>query len=566
MARVSRKPGQTRDLGKPECERIWNAALYVRLSVEDNGKDADSVENQIQLLESYVRDKPDLNRTELFVDNGYTGTDFLRPEYARMIEKAKKGEVDCIVVKDLSRLGRNYIETSQFIERVCPFLGIRFIAVNDGYDTLTVTSEGRLSASLSNIINDYYAKDISRKVTTALHAKMERGDFVANYAPYGYQKDPENRNRLIVCEEAAKVVRQIFTWRAAGESYMGICKRLNAAGIPSPGEYRLAHGIPMQRGKKSGAILWNRHVLTLILENRVYLGELVQRKQGKCLYAGIPSHVTREDERYCTRDAHTPLIGEALFTRVQQINALSKQRTQACSGKYDHLPKARNIYGKKLVCACCGRVLKLHRSFSTNRDKAYFMFKCPTHAEHGAVGCKDVKMRKAELDAVVLESIKAQISVFAQQQKVLEDLLVRKREKTQKKGQRQTLEELKKKLQGRKALLSNLYVDLKEGVLSRADYEQHREVVMSDVQALEIQIAGLEQDPQEEEQLLTGETRWKTLMQRFSQAKELSADMVEAFIESMKLDENGALSIRFAYQDELVALRKAIQRIGKGVA
>ena len=135
------------------------------------------------------------------------------------------------------------------------------------------------------------------------------------------------------------------------------------------------------------------------------------------------------------------------------------------------------------------------------------MFKCPTHAEHGAVGCKDVKMRKAELDAAVLESIKAQISVFAQQQKVLEDLLVRKREKTQKKGQRQTLEELKKKLQGRKALLSNLYVDLKEGVLSRADYEQHREVVMSDVQALEIQIAGLEQDTQEEEQLLTGETR-----------------------------------------------------------
>ena len=184
MARVSRKKQNIPSTPVDTSVRIWKTALYVRLSVEDNGKESDSVENQTALLEEYVANHPHLKKTALFVDNGYTGTDFLRPEFTRMMEAVQDGLVDCVVVKDLSRLGRNYIETSQFIEKICPFYGLRFIAVNDSYDTATVTSEGQLSASLSNIVNDYYAKDISRKVTSALRAKMERGDYIGNYAPH----------------------------------------------------------------------------------------------------------------------------------------------------------------------------------------------------------------------------------------------------------------------------------------------------------------------------------------------------------------------------------------------
>lgn len=171
MARVSRKKQNTVQTQVDTSVRIWKTALYVRLSVEDNGKDSDSVENQTALLEEYVANHPGLNKVAIFIDNGYTGTDFLRPEFNRMMEAVQAELIDCIVVKDLSRLGRNYIETSQFIEKICPFYGLRFIAVNDSYDTATVTSEGQLSASLSNIVNDYYAKDISRKVTSALQAK-----------------------------------------------------------------------------------------------------------------------------------------------------------------------------------------------------------------------------------------------------------------------------------------------------------------------------------------------------------------------------------------------------------
>ena len=236
MARVSRK---RKNIPTNEtASHIWRTALYVRLSVEDNGKDADSIENQIAFLESYVSGCPDLSKVELFVDNGYTGTNFQRPEFNRMMETVQAGVIDCIVVKDLSRLGRNYIETSQFVEKICPFYGLRFIAVNDSFDTSAVTNAAQLSMALSNIVNDYYAKDISRKVTSALQTKMERGDYIGNYAPHGYCKDPENKNHLVIDPETAPVIRQIFQWRSEGVSYMGINRRLNEAGIPSPGQYR----------------------------------------------------------------------------------------------------------------------------------------------------------------------------------------------------------------------------------------------------------------------------------------------------------------------------------------
>lgn len=206
------------------------------------------------------------------------------------------GIVDCIVVKDLSRLGRNYIETSQFIEKVCPFFDLRFISVNDSFDTATVTSEGHLSASLSNIVNDFYAKDISRKVTTALQAKMERGDYIGNYAPYGYRKDPENKNHLLIDPETAPIVVQIFQWRAEGVSYMGINKKLNDAGILSPSQFKRERGVETNFNKKDRVILWNKHMITEILQNIVYIGHLAQKKGSQCLYGGIPYHITSEDE------------------------------------------------------------------------------------------------------------------------------------------------------------------------------------------------------------------------------------------------------------------------------
>ena len=208
MARVSRKHADVKYIPEIEPIQIWNTALYVRLSVEDNGKESDSIFNQISILEKYVSERPYLEKIDIYVDNGYTGTNFARPEYDRMMNDVKKGLINCVIVKDLSRLGRNYIETGDFIEKICPFFGLRFISVNDDYDTETSLSGSALSVSLKNIVNDYYAKDISRKVTSALRTKMTRGDYIGNYAPYGYLKDPKTRITLLLIMKSAISLRE----------------------------------------------------------------------------------------------------------------------------------------------------------------------------------------------------------------------------------------------------------------------------------------------------------------------------------------------------------------------
>lgn len=561
MARVSRKRK-----GLPQNEtasRTWRTALYARLSVEDNGKEADSIENQIALLESYISGCPDLSRVELFADNGYTGTNFHRPEFNRMMEAVQSGVIDCIVVKDLSRLGRNYIETSQFIEKICPFYGLRFIAVNDGFDTATVTDTAQMSMALSNIVNDYYAKDISRKVTSALQTKMERGDYIGNYAPHGYCKDPENKNHLVIDPETAPVIRQIFQWRAEGISYMGINRRLNEAGIPSPGQYRLEHGIETNNNRKGRSVLWNKHMVTEILKNIVYIGHLAQKKGSQCLYAGIPYHITGEDEWIVVEHTHEPIISKELFEAVQKINRESAERSRANSGKYAYLPREKNIFGKKLTCAECGAVMKLHRSFSTKRDKAYFTFKCPTYAEHGSKGCSDVKKRKADLDVTVFSFIKAQMAVFIDMEHTLQSLLAAKTGSVEQGRTRSKRRLLQQKLENKKSILSGLYVDYKEGLLSRQDYLFTRERIDSAIHEIETELAEQESVTSKTRGLLTGEMKWKHMVQKYQNAAELSQEMVEAFVETIKLHKDGSLEIKLNYMDEFAALIDACEQIQK---
>ena len=561
MARVSRKRKSFPEAAA--ASRIWRTALYVRLSVEDNGKDADSIENQIALLESYVSGCPDLSKAELFVDNGYTGTNFHRPQFNRMMEAVQAGVIDCVVVKDLSRLGRNYIETSQFIEKICPFYGLRFIAVNDGFDTATVTDTAQLSMALSNIVNDYYAKDISRKVTSALQTKMEQGDYIGNYAPHGYCKDPGNKNHLVIDPETAPVIRQIFQWRSEGISYMGINRRLNEAGIPSPGQYRLEHGIETNNNRKGRPVLWNKHMVTEILKNVVYMGHLAQKKGSQCLYAGIPYHITSEDEWIVVEHTHEPIVSAELFETVQKINRESAERSKANLGKYAYLPKEKNIFGKKLTCAECGAVIKLHRSFSTKRDKAYFTFKCPTYAEHGSKGCSDVKMRKPDLDIAVFSFIKAQMAVFVDMESTLKRLLAVKTGKVEQGRTTSKRRLLQQKLENKKSILSGLYVDYKEGLLSRQDYLFTRESVDADIRMIEAELAEQESASSQTRDLLTGEMKWQYMVRNYQNATELSPEMVEAFVEMIKLHQDGSLEIKLNYMDEFAALMDACEHIKK---
>lgn len=569
MARTSKRRQQAnvvQAVAEEQYSKIHKTAIYARLSREDNLNQSDSIENQLALLNQYVSDRPFLHLVGTFIDNGYTGTDFDRPEWQKLMEAVQAKEVDCIVVKDLSRLGRNYIETGEFLEKICPFFGIRFIAINDGLDTDTVEASGQLSVSLSNIINDYYAKDISRKVSSALRSKMENGEFIGAWEKYGYLKDPNNKNQLIINPETAPIVKQIFLWRSEGMSYMGINKKLNDNGILSPGQYKANRGIVTNNNQKGRVILWNKHMITEILKDITYLGHLAQRKAAQCLYAGISSHRTDEQEWIIVENTHEAIIEQELFDKVQAINNAAAEKSKANSGKYDHLPKAENIYGKKFTCADCGSVMKLVRSFSTKKDKVYFTFKCPTYAEHGTRACNAKKMRKADLDEAVLATIQAQLALFVDMQGSLHELLAMKKAKVKQSGQKDEIKSLKKKLDHKKGLFGGLYRDLREGLISDEDYTQTREVILEEIKRLEKQLSELEGTTSRFEEQLRGEKKWVELVQKYYNATEVTAEMVDAMIVSMKMNEDSSLSIEFNHMDEFKAIFDVTEILRKEVA
>lgn len=568
MARISRKHGAAVELQSPaESLQIYRTALYVRLSVEDNGKeDGDSLENQIELLEEYVAKRPYLTRTALFIDNGFTGTDFLRPEFSRMIQEAQAGNIDCVVVKDLSRLGRNYIETGNFIEKVFPFLKLRFIAVNDNYDTAHLDSGTELGASLKNIINDYYAKDISRKSGSALKAKRLRGDYIGNYAPHGYIKDPENKNRLLIDPESAPVIRYIFELRAGGKGFDTINRILNAEGYPSPGRLRFERGIITNNNKKGSELRWNRHVTKDILTNVVYIGHLAQGRSASCYHKGIPFHWTKPEDWDVVEHTHEPIISMELWEKVQAVNNGRADSYHKNHGKYDHLPKGNNPYGKKLVCADCGAVIKLVRSIARGGKKAYFNFKCPTQIAHGDVGCPKKNIRQLDLDEAVLQSIRTQMELFLDAKKVLRDLTALEREKVKRETDTSRIAGLQKEIKRKGSLSTNLYTDMKEGLLSEDEYRYAKEKYQAEILLLKQELKELQSASQKAMTVTFGERRWSHLIDVYYQAKELSAEMVDAFVDEIRLFSDNAIEIDFKYMNEFEELFKECERLKKEVA
>lgn len=283
----------------------------------------------------------DMEFVSLFCDNGRTGTDFDRPQFEKMMDEVRKGTINCIVVKDLSRFGRNYKETGNYLERIFPFLGVRFIAVNDSFDTLTAerTQEGYI-VPLKNLINEVYSKDISRKIDAALTMKQRRGEFIGAWAPHGYRKDPEDKHHLVINEETAPTVRQIFKWRSEGVSVVQIGRRLNDAGILSPSAYLYETG--EVRTEKYKGVLWHTQILKSILAHPVYIGHMVQGRKKQSFYEGKRQTYVDEANWIIVRHTHEPIIDEKTFEKVRQIANQRRTAYHDRLGKFAHLEQTEN--------------------------------------------------------------------------------------------------------------------------------------------------------------------------------------------------------------------------------
>lgn len=314
MARKSRKNTQLRNAATKNYPN-YKAAIYARISVEDKDLEGSSIENQILIAKNYIENQSDLILIDTYIDNGQTGTNFNRPAFFRLLQDLESERINCMIVKDLSRFGRNYLETGRYLENIFPCKGVRFISVNDHFDSNFTEDCDGFILSLKSILHDSYAKDISKKVTTAIDVKKKNGKFMNRIPPYGYVRSKSNPYKLEVSEAQAEIVRSIFRWRLEGLGPAVIARKLNEMEVPSWFRLRFLEGHP--DGRETA--LWHGSTVINILKNPCYLGCLVERKTQKALYKGGLTEVLPRENWNFIKNTHEPIIPPEIFYKVQEI-------------------------------------------------------------------------------------------------------------------------------------------------------------------------------------------------------------------------------------------------------
>ena len=378
-----------------KTQKIWSVGIYLRISREDGDPgESESITSQREMAKAYIARHADLRFAGEYVDDGYTGTNFERPGFRRMMEDIRAGKITCVVVKDLSRLGRNYIGTGTYLERYFPAMGLRFISINDHYDSKHQDEDtDNVLIPFKNLINDAYSRDISIKIRSQLEVKRRNGEFVGNFAAYGYQKEEGNKNHLVPDPYAAGIVRAIFDWKMEGMSCGAIAARLNENQVLSPSRYKRFCGLSYVCGfDRNEETLWNGSQVRHILKNPVYIGDLVQGKRKKLNYK-LRKIVTVCEKDWVRREGmHKAVVERELFFRVQELLLLDSRIAAS-----RQLP----VFSGLVRCGGCGQ--SMVRRTSHYKGHVYTYLHCSTCK--AGIGCSSHLIREDRLEAMVLQEI-----------------------------------------------------------------------------------------------------------------------------------------------------------------
>ena len=561
MARTKRKvnPLRPQPTTTPQAKEFQTAA-YIRLSIEDSGKPgSDTIEGQKDLLLAYIERQADLRLVEVYCDNGRTGTNFNRPDFERMMEDVRRGRINCIVVKDLSRFGRNYHETSNYLLRIFPFLGVRFVAVNDYFDTETaVETERGLVMPLKNIINDTYSRDISRKISSAIETKERRGEFIGVYAPYGYSKSDDDRHKLVPNPETAPIIREIFTLRLQGLGYSGIARLLTGRGVPSPGAYLYQCGISKQ--EKYRDAIWAAWNIKEILRDEVYLGHLIQGKRTNVAYKQARKERSApSDEWRVFRNSHEPLIDEDTFAAAQRITAENRRTYEESLGKADDL-KIPSLFRGRVFCGDCGKALVRRHVYNRRQDGRiyYYNYLCVTSVKK-AGACTPKNLKESKLLEVLESTIRCHLDAVAElEQKVLQ-VWDEKTAARRMSLERQMAEE-ERYLSRNMTLLEGLYAQLVEGVIEREEYLSMKEHYQAEYLKAKERYDALNGEARE--LLDCGPANPMFAACRpFYQSETLTEDLIQALITKITVYDGNRLDIQLVYQDEFLKVASFLEGV-----
>ena len=464
----------------------YNAAAYVRLSKEDlfsaSGArtESNSISNQKQLIMDFVKDKADITIVSIREDDGYTGTDYDRPDFQRMMDDIRAGVVNCVIVKDLSRFGREYINAGKYIDRLFPYYGVRLISINDGIDTITRSSSDDFNIMVKNLMNDNYCRDISIKIRSQLQVKRKNGEFIGAFAPYGYEKSEDNKNKLVIDIYAAEVVRDIFRWKLEGINQNVIARRLNENGILSPMEYKRSQGSTYKTSfKTKSKAQWTAIAVRRILTNPVYVGTLIQGITTRPNYKIKTKIVNEKDKWAIVENAHEAIIEPRNFLLVQRLLELD---TRTSPNEERVFPLAGLLYCND----CKGPMI---RKTQVDGGKKFYYYTCGNHKNTGM--CSSHRISVGQLEESVLKLLQEHIRLLMELDTFLKAIGSSPNKKLSIRKAEDRLIAVESEIDRYRRLKISAYEDMKDGILSKDDYldiKEQYESRIADAQLAEEQV------------------------------------------------------------------------------
>ncbi|MDD5919157.1 MAG: recombinase family protein [bacterium] len=550
MARKSRY--QETAAQKPDA-KVWSTALYVRLSREDGDKsESESIIAQRELLLNFIEKNSDLALYDIYIDDGYTGTNFERPSFRRMIADITDKAIDCVAVKDLSRFGRNYIETGKYIETFFPLMGVRFISVNDSVDSVkNPGSTNDIMIPFKNIINDEYCRDISKKVRSSLDIRRANGKFIGSFACYGYIKNPNDHNKLLVDPEAAETIRLIYRLFLSGKGMIAIAKTLNRMGIPNPSTYKRSKGLNYKHpAYRENDGLWCDATVRRILKNEMLTGVMVQGVNRTISYKVQVSKPVDRADWVKVPDTHEAIIDRATFDTVQ---GLLKRDTRTPPQK-----EKVGLFAGFLKCADCGKAMNKKLISQPNRDYHYFV--CSTFKKSDRNACTKHTIRSDKLEQAVLTTLQSQIAIAVSMDEVITAINENgKRRKVTE--QLETLLQAKRRERGRCAgVMNDLYPDWKAGMLNQEQYLALRERYESELRKIDAALADIEERINKVSDGVDESNEFVRSFKKYRNIQHLTREVLIELVENIYVHEGGEITIALKYRD---AFEDAAQYIEK---
>ena len=517
---------------------LFNVAIYIRLSREDGDKEeSDSVGNQRKLLTEYVSRHDDFILYDIYIDDGFTGTNFNRPAFQKMIVDIEDKKVNCVVVKDLSRFGRDYIDTGRYLERIFPELGVRFISVSDNIDSIKQAYDMLLP--IKNIFNEQYARDISNKIQATVKSKQKAGEFIGAFTSYGYKKSPVNKNKLVIDEYASEVVKRIFAMYAQGIGKQSIAKQLNAEGILCPSEYKKLNGENYKNcNRLKTTSYWTYSTINTMLHNEMYIGNMIQGKKHQRMRG--KQHKVDKENWVRVENTHEPIIDRDTWDKVRKL--LSKKHRDI------DLETNKNIFAGFIKCGDCGRSMMKNFWRRADGSKSY-SFYCGTYKRSGKDYCTPHTLPFQVLNDIVLGDLKAIIRNVENFQE-----LIKKQSCTELKIRNSTNTELikvKAELERVKKLKKSIYEDYKDELISKEEYLSYREDYQQKESLYSKQIETLEAKKKETVTEDVFETPWLKRLLELKDIEELDRYIVVEMIDEITVYENRKIKIRYNFGDEL---------------